>query len=983
MKKKSKSPRKQYMEKIIIRSFLFSFTLIFILSKFVNIYAQEITSDEMITSFLKLSPFQKGLCLNLNDEDGKTTIALAKGSSLTVQGISSDFEKSQKLRFIISNTEVADRTSFVWKRTSHLPYLDDLINLVVATNWEMNDNKQTSIAEIVRVLKLGGVAIIGSDTGTNLEGLVSEANKIYLSKAEKISRKGAWIKITKVQNPDFGEWSNLEGNAELNNVSPDKIFVAPYKEIRWCNGPIWATETFQNAVYAGGRSYHHESIWVSPTLSQWYLVARDANNGCELWREKIDTKKGYVDKSFCADDKLVFCIEGAPNQLNELVARDGNSGKIFRKYPISLGASVTSLNDCLITGGTIIEKESGKIRWKKPAICQSAGANDTVFVYDGKNVEAVKLSDGKTIWKIELEDFKLSNIYLRKIFSKADMIYIKIESVESSTTRKYILVALEKSTGKLIWSKEHEKGSILPFSNSIYLVNSMNIKNNPGTKYTEWDIQTGIEKRKLEPTNFTGGRCWGITATENFITSIEESHYFDRKNFSIVLNDKGIRSQCQVGQAFAYGLMYNLPHACNCGTVLRGVSAVSGGSKIPDGKVLPILIKGNENKNEEMALSNGWQIFRGNMERSSSIANELPSELKLGWSVKIGNSPLTQLTGVGEIGLTAETETHRVYALDLKSGKVIWSYTTEGRIPLPPTIYKGVCLIADQAGWVYCLNVKNGNMIWQFQAAPEQKYMCAFGQIESSWPVRSGVLVIDNIAYFSAGRTGVTDGGIHLYAVNIDSGQQVWKRIFTNLMPNDLLTAYLNKYLIQGRVIINPIDGKDLPFPAGLHENVLHSCGYETGTNVSIIDSLASTDAGQIWIRKSSPGNSRGAGNSVAFDKETTIFSVRGHPVRKGDDPWRCDVRAAGKFNWINKSIHQQMYSMILSNSHIFCAGVPEFGDLQEKPNLWILSLNDGKEIQKIPLEGVPTIEGLSSIDGKLFLTTQDGHVYCFEKKQR
>jgi len=969
------------MNYLIIRSIFFPFTLIFILSNFVNIYAQEIIDDEMITNFLKLSPSQKGLCINLNDEDGKSTIALAQRSNLIVQGLSSDYEKAQKIRFLISNSEVADRASFVWKRTLHLPYLDDLINLIVATNWGNNSKNQISISEIVRVLKPGGVAIIGSDIGTNIDELFSEANKVYLSKAEKITRKGAWIKITKDKNPGFGEWSNLEGNAELNNVSPDKIYKAPYNEIRWCNGPVWATETFQNAVYAGGRSYHHESLWVSPTFSQWYLVARDANNGCELWREKIVTKKGYVDKSFCADDKLVFCIEGTPNQLNELVARDGNSGKIFRKYPISLGASVTSLKDCLITGGTIIEKESGKIRWKRPAICQSAGSNETVFVYDGKNVEAVNLSDGKTIWKTELEDFKLSNIYLRKIFSKEDVIYIKIESVESPTIRKYILIAIEKSTGKLRWSREHDNGAILPFSNSIYLVNSMNVKNNPGTKYTEWDILTGKDKRTLEPTTFTGGRCWNIKATENFITSIDESYYFDRKNFSTILNGRGIRSQCQVGQAFAYGLMYNLPHACNCGTVLRGVSAVSGGSNIPNGAVTPILIKGNENKIEELPMSNGWLIFRGNAERSSFIANELPSELKLGWSIKLGDTPLTQITGAGDIGFTAEPEKHRVFALDLNSGKVIWNFTTEGRVTIPPTLYKGVCLIADHAGWVYCLNAKKGTIVWQFQAAPEQKYMCSFGQLESSWPVRSGVLVLDNLAFFSAGRTGVTDGGIHLYAINIETGHQVWKRIFTNLMPNDLLTAYLNKYLIQGRAIINPIDGKDLPFPPGLKENVLHSCGYETGTNVSLLDSLASTDAGQIWIRKSAPGNSRGSGNSVAFDKNSTVFSFRGHPVRKGDDPWRCEVRSAGKYNWTNKTTRQQMFSMVLSSSYIYCTGVPEFGDTQEKPCLWIISLIDGKEIQKIPLEGVPTIEGLSSIDGKLFLTTQDGQVNCFNKK--
>jgi hypothetical protein len=75
------------------------------------------------------------------------------------------------------------------------------------------------------------------------------------------------------------------------------------------------------------------------------------------------------------------------------------------------------------------------------------------------------------------------------------------------------------------------------------------------------------------------------------------------------------------------------------------------------------------------------------------------------------------------------------------------------------------------------------------------------------------------------------------------------------------------------------------------------------------------------------------------------------------------------------------MRTLLLAGPRAYCAGVPEFRDSQDKPALFVLSATDGKELQRLPLEVAPAIDGLSAIGGRLILTTGDGQVMCFDKK--
>ena len=117
---------------------------------------------------------------------------------------------------------------------------------------------------------------------------------------------------------------------------------------------------------------------------------------------------------------------------------------------------------------------------------------------------------------------------------------------------------------------------------------------------------------------------------------------------------------------------------------------------------------------------------------------------------------------------------HQVVALDATTGKQRWRFTANGRVDTPPTIHKGLCLFGSKSGWVYCLSAQDGKLVWRLRVAPLDERMVAYGQLGVPWPVPGSVLVVDDVAYFAAGRQSFADGGVLIFAVDPATGKRHW-----------------------------------------------------------------------------------------------------------------------------------------------------------------------------------------------------------------
>jgi hypothetical protein len=180
--------------------------------------------------------------------------------------------------------------------------------------------------------------------------------------------------------------------------------------------------------------------------------------------------------------------------------------------------------------------------------------------------------------------------------------------------------------------------------------------------------------------------------------------------------------------------------------------------------------------------SEDWPTYRQNATRSGSTETSVSKKLKEAWETKLGTK-LTSLTVADGKLYVASIDTHTVYALDEKSGEVIWSYMAGGRVDSPPTIYKGRVFFGAADGWVYSLRADDGEMIWRFRAAPVDRRLMSFEQIESVWPVHGSVLIQDDALYCVAGRSMFLDGGLRFLKLDPMTGKKLKERILDDKDP--------------------------------------------------------------------------------------------------------------------------------------------------------------------------------------------------------
>jgi ubiquinone/menaquinone biosynthesis C-methylase UbiE len=99
-----------------------------------------------------------GLIIHVGCGDGKLTAALAAGDEYLVQGLDTDKERVERAREFIQSQGTYGKVSADRFDGCRLPYVDNLVNLVVAEDLDTLDMK-----EIMRVLCPRGAAYVRKD----------------------------------------------------------------------------------------------------------------------------------------------------------------------------------------------------------------------------------------------------------------------------------------------------------------------------------------------------------------------------------------------------------------------------------------------------------------------------------------------------------------------------------------------------------------------------------------------------------------------------------------------------------------------------------------------------------------------------------------------------------------------------------------------------------------------------------------------------
>jgi hypothetical protein len=172
----------------------------------------------------------------------------------------------------------------------------------------------------------------------------------------------------------------------------------------------------------------------------------------------------------------------------------------------------------------------------------------------------------------------------------------------------------------------------------------------------------------------------------------------------------------------------------------------------------------------------------------------LPEKLVTAWQSRL-RAPISSPVVAGRRVFVAEIDAHTLHALDSDSGRGLWSFIAGGRIDSPPTIHGERAVFGCADGYVYCLRVSDGRLAWRYRAAPEDRLIVAYGQLESAWPVHGSVLVREDVVYAVAGRSSFLDGGMSLHRIDIATGKQL---SLTALNDRDPETGLEPRKIVSG-----------------------------------------------------------------------------------------------------------------------------------------------------------------------------------------
>jgi outer membrane protein assembly factor BamB len=783
-----------------------------------RVQANQSDPPRQAREILDLTGVQGGMVVHLGCGDGKLTAALRVNDRYTVHGLEVNPVRVAEARKYIQSLDCYGPVSVERFSGSVLPYSENLINLVV-----MDDSVKVSMAEVMRVLAPGGVACM--------------------------QRGGKWQKTVKSWPDNIDQWSHFLHDASNNAVADDDV-VGPPRSIQWVAPPLWlrSHETpsgIQAPVSANGRLFYFFDEGIIGITDErlpdrWSLICRDAFNGKLLWRKKLGDwgwREWALDRF---QGKDWTALRGArtvvPSENQRRIVADGDRLFVTLSYqaPMSIlnaatGETITTIeqtrntSEILISDGialaytqqitigpsrprressqtvtdalVAVQGSTGKVLWQQPTTpirpLALAIDNGRVVYISGKDLIARDLKDGDEIWKVHPKWL-------------APKTMLTTDDVIVMQGGKNV-AAFDATNGKPLWQKNVPSiggGE----GDDLFVVDGLvwrgmisvdddgkTVRKSSNALVVGWDLRSGDEKKRIFVKNLRSPehhhRCYRNKATNRYlISSYEGAEFLDFQadNHS---QQNWLRGACKYGMMPCNGMLYVPSDQCFCqpGAKLLGYTAVKTGPDVPL-KPIPDSDRlekgptyGKAFEPEPPSVGN-WPTLRHDAARSGTTTVGVDHDVSIAWQTDLKGRLTAPVAWFKQV-FVAKPDAHTVYALDRDNGKILWQYTAAGRIDSPPTIYSNMVLFGSSDGYVYCLRSSDGELVWRFLAAPIDRRIASFDQIESVWPVHGSVLVEKNIAYCTAGRSTYLDGGIRVYALEPATGKILHKGLLKGPFP--------------------------------------------------------------------------------------------------------------------------------------------------------------------------------------------------------
>jgi len=340
-----------------------------------------------------------------------------------------------------------------------------------------------------------------------------------------------------------------------------------------------------------------------------------------------------------------------------------------------------------------------------------------------------------------------------------------------------------------------------------------------------------------------------------------------------------------------------------------------------------------------------------------------------------------------------------VRCLDERTGAVLWQFTTDGPVRIAPSIAEGKVYFGSDDGAAYCLDAETGSLVWKFNPRDDYRKVINNNRLISFWPVRTGITVEDGTAYFCCSMLPWKRS--YLCAVDAETGRIEGEGRFvkevsdSNSFEGAMLASADRLIIPQGRIaplLLSRQDGSQqgkvdyhgsgcfalLTPDNQLYHGPGNRDGNFTASNVQTGARLATFPMGQALIVSGrqayllstptknaiDPKQKEKLNVAISADKKPLIHadvrrSTLGSPTITAFD------RETKAIAWRKQG--PSFLSMILAGDVIYAGTVD---------GVVALSAQDGSLLWKGAVAG--RAFGLAVANGALFVSTDEGGIYCF-----
>ena len=388
------------------------------------------------------------------------------------------------------------------------------------------------------------------------------------------------------------------------------------------------------------------------------------------------------------------------------------------------------------------------------------------------------------------------------------------------------------------------------------------------------------------------------------------------------------------------------------------------------------------------AISYGddWPTWRHDAGRSGVTDEQLPASLHLQWSRKLPQlkpawpedirlqfDDSYQPIVVGKLMIVASSHNDSVTAYDTDSGDQRWQFFADAPVRFAPVAHEGNIYFGADDGHLYQLNAKDGTLVSKLNATPSDRTAIGNERLISVWPIRGGPVIVGDTLHFTVGVFPFE--GTYLTSVKLKNGAAL-----APLSPLDDSTP--QGYLASnGSILVIPggranADCRDLQ--SGKKISLKYSARGLTDHHIVVHDQ---------WMFHGGKGVSFDKKNQLDFDAHRPLTSNESVYVSRGGQAHAYDLknlevldkvdRRGKAFKVTSPKLLWKFAEQPVTALHLKTAN-RLYG--HDKNKIFAIDVPQGGGKAKIsfssPIEG--TCSTMLAADGKLFVVTKQGRIYCY-----